>query len=366
MNVGSLTWDVARTGGLVAYALLTTSVAMGLVLSLGWRSPRWTRFVTTEIHRFVTLLALVFVVIHGAAIVLDPFIKMSLPDVLVPFLTSYRPIWVALGIVAAYLALAVHLSERIRGRIGYTWWRRFHGLAFVAFLGALVHGIGTGSDTRTPWAIGLYFGSLALVGFLLMLRLFPEAPKRPRPLAAGLAIVLGVGVVGFAFFGPLRTGWSVRAGGTVPSAVTDAPVAAASSPVPTGLGVAVATPLPFSGQLGRHGSDVQVRGQTQDGTAAFLVQLTGQNDGSIAGKVVLQTGTDQVCQGSVSSVGDTTIDATCATTDGATWSLRLAVTQAQQDQISGTLRVAPASGGSQPQPSLPPAPAGRVPGGLPA
>ena len=133
MNIGSLTWDVARSGGMVAYALLTASVAIGLALSLRWRSPRWTRFVTNEVHRFVTLLSLVFVVVHGVAIAIDPFIKMSVPDVLVPFLTSYRPAWVALGIIAAYLALAIYLSERIRGRIGYAWWRRFHVLAFVAF-----------------------------------------------------------------------------------------------------------------------------------------------------------------------------------------------------------------------------------------
>jgi hypothetical protein len=362
MNVGSLTWDVARTGGLVAYALLTTSVAMGLVLSLGWRSPRWTRFVTTEVHRYVTLLALVFVVIHGAAIALDPFIRMSLPEVLVPFLTSYRPVWVALGIIAGYLVVAVYLSERIRGRIGYAWWRRFHGVAFVAFVGALVHGIGTGSDTRAPWALALYFGSLALVGFLLMLRLFPEAPKRARPLAAGLAFVVGLGVIGFAFVGPLGAGWSTRAGGTLPAAAAAAPAGTPEVVAPARLGVAVATPLPFDGQMSRRGGALQVQGQTQDGTAAFLVQLTGRSDGSVVGQVVLQTGTDQVCQGSVSSVGDTTIDATCATTDGGTWSLRVAVTRAEEDQISGTLRLAPVSGGAQPLPGVPVTPAGQVAG----
>jgi hypothetical protein len=292
VNIGSLTWDVARTGGLVAYALLTVSVAMGLVLSLGWRSPRWTRFVTNEIHRFVTLLALVFMAIHGAAIALDPFIKMGVPDVLVPFLTSYRPVWVALGITAGYLGLAVYLSERVRGRIGYAWWRRFHAFAFVAFVMALVHGIATGSDTRAPWAIALYLGSLALVGFLLMLRLFPEAPKKPRPLAAGLAVVLGLGVISFMFFGPLRSGWSALAGGTVPSTAGAgaATGSAVATPVPAGLGVATSTSLPFSGQMGQRGQALQVRGQTQDGTAAFLVQLTGGGNGAIGGQVVMNTG----------------------------------------------------------------------------
>ena len=362
MNVGSLTWDVARAGGFVAYALLAASVAVGLALSLGWRSPRWTRFVTNEVHRFLTLLSLVFIVVHGAAIAIDPFIKMSLPEVLVPFLASYRPVWVALGIIAGYLALAIYLSERIRSRIGYAWWRRFHALAFVAFAMALVHGIATGSDTRTIWGLGLYGGSLCLVVFLLLLRLFPEPPGRRRPVAAIVAIVAVFGVVGFTMVGPLRPGWSARAGGTVPTGATANVTASAGSgaeatPRPVGIGVTVSSPLPFSGTLSRHGAAVQVQGQTTDGAGAFLVQLEGGDDRITSGKVVLNTGSGQVCQGEVGTVGDSTIDATCATVDGTTWSLRVAVTRAGSGTIGGTLEVTPGPDG-QPGPGGQPDPAG--------
>jgi hypothetical protein len=362
MSAGSLSWEIARAGGLVAFALLTASVAMGLALSLGWRSPRWTRFVTNEVHRFVTLLALVFVVVHVTAIVLDPFIRMSVPDVLVPFLTSYRPVWVALGVIAAYLALAIYLSERFRSRIGYAWWRRFHVLSFVAFAMVLVHGIASGSDTRTIWGLALYGGSLSLVAFLLLLRLFPAPPARPRPVAAIVAIVAVFGVVGFTMVGPLRPGWNARAGGTVPSGAAACSAAtagsgAAATPGPVGIGVAVSSPLPFDGTLARHGTAVQVQGQTTDGTGAFLVQLEGGDDGGItSGQVVLNTGSGQVCQGTVGAVGDSTIDATCSTADGSTWSLRVAVTQASRSARRGTLEVTPAAGGlpgsgGQPRPT---------------
>ncbi len=359
MNVGSLTWDIARTGGLVAYALLTGSVAIGLLLSLGWRSPRWTRFVTNEVHRFVTLLALVFIVIHGVAIAIDPFIKMSLADVLVPFLTSYRPVYVAFGIIAGYLAVAVYLSERIRGRIGYTWWRRFHGFAFVAFALALVHGIGTGSDTRSIGALGIYGSSLFLVGLLLILRLLPDPPRRARPVVAGMTILGVAAVVGFTVIGPLQPGWNAKAGGAASTATVAPSDGAATSaagnastpaatPAPAGLGVTVSSPLPFDGTLSRRGRAVQVQGQTTDGSGAFLFQLVGDDDDArTSGQVVLNTGTGQVCQGTVASVGDTTIDATCATADGTRWSLRLAVTRASQGQISGTVEVSP-DGGSAP------------------
>ena len=371
MSVGSLTWDVARTGGLLAFALLTASVAMGLVLSLGWRSPRWTRFVTTEVHRFVTLLSLVFIAVHGVAIALDPFIKMSVPDLLIPFLGSYRTVWVALGIIAAYLALAVYLSERVRSLVGYAWWRRFHALAFVAFALTLVHGIATGSDTRTLWALALYGGSLFLVGILLILRLFPDPPKRSRPVVASFTIMAVAVAVGFTLVGPLQPGWSARAGGAAPASAA-APAGAAApgdsltaggsasaggpaatavpgTPVSAGLGVKVASPLPFSGTLTQRGAAIRVQGQTTDGSGAFLVQLVGDGSGSISsGQVVLNTGTGQVCQGEVGAVGNSTIDATCSTADGTTWSLRVAVTRARGAAISGTLVAKPGPGNAGP------------------
>ena len=321
---------------------------MGLVLSLGWRSPRWTRFVTNEVHRFVTLLSLVFIVVHGVAIAVDPFIKMSVPDVLVPFLGSYRPVWVALGIIAAYLALAIYLSERIRTRIGYGWWRRFHALAFAVFAMALVHGIATGSDTRTAWGLALYGGSLLLVGFLLVLRLFPDPPGRTRPVMAGVAVAAVAVVVGFTLIGPLQPGWSTRAGGKVPAGAAAANgTGAAATPSPAGLGVKVASPLPFDGTLTQRRGALRVQGQTTDGTGAFLVQLVGgADDGITSGQVVLNTGSGQVCTGTVGAIGDTTIDATCSTADGRTWSLRVAVTQASRASISGTLEVNPGPGGS--------------------
>ncbi len=332
---GAVTWDLARAAGLVAYLFLTASVALGIALSLGWRTTTWNRFVTNEVHRFVTLLALLFLVLHGIAIVLDPFIKMSVSDVLIPFTTTYRPLWVGLGILGGYLVAAVYFSERVRGRIGYAWWRRFHGLAFAAFLMTLLHGIATGSDTRAPWALALYGGSALLVAVLLGLRLLPAPPARRRPIIAVVAASVLVAVVSFTVSQPLQPGWSARAGGTIPDGVTTAATAT------TGLGVTESEPLNFDGQIARSEDAIQLTGTTEDGKAAFRIQLTGDEEG-IGGQIVLDTGTAQVCEGPVTQVGDTTIDATCSVA-GSTWSLRIAVLTASQSQITGTLEVGPRS-----------------------
>jgi len=70
---------VARAGGMTAYALVTASVALGLALSMRWQRPIWPRMITNELHSFVTLLSLVFVVVHVCAIWIDPYLKFSWP-----------------------------------------------------------------------------------------------------------------------------------------------------------------------------------------------------------------------------------------------------------------------------------------------
>lgn len=388
MTADTLTWLVARTGGFVAYGLLTISVAYGLLLSTGWKNPRWTRFVTNEVHRFVTLLALAFTAVHGIAIALDSFVGIGLVGALVPFASTYRPIWLALGIVGAYLLLAVYLSERVRDRIGYAWWRRFHTVAFLAFLMALVHGVATGSDTRSVFGMAVYGGSVALVGGLLAFRLFPAPPKPAKPLGALLSIAAGAAVLAFAALGPLAPGWSARAGGELPAAVAAAQRLATTeaaggsagvpspSPVPsapnvdgaaTGMGAALGglpldSGLAFEGRLGRprFGDDdddeedegraaamTVLQGRLSDGTAVFAVRLL-PGEAATTGLLQVETGDGSTCEGPVTALTERGLEAACATADGTAWKVSLEVSGRRD--VTGTLTFAAWAGGT-PEPA---------------
>src|SRR5215469_5637601 len=81
----------------------------------------------------------------------------------------------ALGIVALYLGLAIGLSTWLRPIIGYAWWQRLHVLTLVTYGLVTVHGIATGSDTRTWWGVLIYAGSAAIIAWLLLLRLLQPA-----------------------------------------------------------------------------------------------------------------------------------------------------------------------------------------------
>lgn len=181
----AVTWDIARAGGFTAYILLALAVIVGLALSTKLQSPsRWPRLINSELHNFLTLLGTVFLGVHVLAVWIDPFTHFGLNEILIPLASHYRPVWMALGIVALYLGIAIGISTLLRPRIGYSWWRRLHVLTLGIFLLATIHGIATGSDTQTIWALGIYVVSSLLVGSLLIRRMLVlRADKRKHALA---------------------------------------------------------------------------------------------------------------------------------------------------------------------------------------
>ena len=164
-------WYAARAGGFLAYLLLSASVAAGLLLSGRARLVRWPRFALEDVHRFLGILAGTFIVVHGGALLLDQVVPFSLGRLLVPGAASYRPVWVAFGIVAAELLAALAVTNHYRRRLAHGLWRRLHMLNFAVWGLALVHGLTAGTDASTTWALVLYAGSAWLVLALLIHRI---------------------------------------------------------------------------------------------------------------------------------------------------------------------------------------------------
>jgi DMSO/TMAO reductase YedYZ heme-binding membrane subunit len=182
--MGQLWWDTARAGGIVSWCLLAASVLWGLAMSTrtvpGRVRPNW----MLDVHRFLGGLAVVFVGVHVASIVLDSYVHFGLAEVLVPLASSWHPVAVAWGIVGLYLLLAVELTSLARRRLARRTWRAVHALSFPLFAMATIHGITAGTDRGNPvWQVTVWATSAAVVVLTLvrLLQLSDPPPSVPRP-----------------------------------------------------------------------------------------------------------------------------------------------------------------------------------------
>jgi sulfoxide reductase heme-binding subunit YedZ len=193
-------WYAARASGIAAYVVLGIVVCLGLTLGGKAQNRRWPRFSVEEIHRFGGLLVGSLIGVHILAIAADSFMPFSLTQLLVPFTSSYRPLWTGLGIAAAEILVAIAITNHYRKRLPYGFWRKAHYLNFAVWGLASVHGLMSGTDRGTVWLAVLYGLSVASVVTLLVWR-FGGSRRAPRIATTGAVTVIALPLL---IVGPLR------------------------------------------------------------------------------------------------------------------------------------------------------------------
>lgn len=150
-----LYWFATRGAGVVSLLLFTAVMCIGILTTMRWQSARWPRFLTAELHRSLALMSVVFLVVHVVTAVVDPFTHLGLGAALIPFASSYRPLWVGLGVISIDLGLATLVTSLLKARIGQRVWRAIHWLAYGSWPLAVLHSIGSGSDATAPWMLAI-------------------------------------------------------------------------------------------------------------------------------------------------------------------------------------------------------------------
>ncbi|WP_181034178.1 ferric reductase-like transmembrane domain-containing protein [Arthrobacter sp. GMC3] len=164
-------WAVGRVSGFVALGLFTVAVVLGILTRSGRPLLNIPRFSVALIHRNVSLLATVFLLLHVGTLLLDAYAKLNIVDVVVPFLGGYRPFWQGFGTVAFDLVIAVVITGLLRHRIGQKTFRAVHWLTYAMWPIALAHAIGNGTNGTAGWFLVLAVGSVAVVGAAVVWRL---------------------------------------------------------------------------------------------------------------------------------------------------------------------------------------------------
>ena len=293
-------WYLTRSTGAVALLLLTVSVVLGILGSIRFSAgPRWPRFAIDALHRDTSLLVIVLTALHVITSVLDGFAPISLVDGLIPFLSPYRPLWLGLGTLSFDLLIALVVTSLLRRRLGYRSWRAIHWLAYASWPVAVLHGLGTGTDTNSWWMLALTVACVAAVVIAALARIARTSSVSPgiRTGATALSIITPLGIAIFALAGPLQTGWARRAG-TPPSLLGVHRVASTTALPPTRSATAARGPLDraFSASL---------TGSVSQGAAGggAIIELDMRLGGGASGQMRVRLGGAPLPAGGLSLTG---------------------------------------------------------------
>jgi len=135
-------WITSRAAGIIA--LLAASLAVTVGLSRRGRDWR-------VVHESLSLATIVALAVHALSLLGDSYLKPSLADVTIPFVSSYERLWMSVGIVAGWAFVILGLSYYVRARIGIQRWRVLHRFTALAWVLGVVHALMMGTDAGAAW-----------------------------------------------------------------------------------------------------------------------------------------------------------------------------------------------------------------------
>lgn len=159
-------WYVTRSAGIIAYLLLWFSTVWGLAVPSKFLNKVLAPTFTVDFHEFTSLLSIGFTLLHVFVLTIDRFLPYTPLQILVPFLSPYRPFWVGMGVIAFYITLLVTITFYLRSKIGMKTFRSIHLLSLLGYLGVTLHGLYAGTDSPLVTMQLLYKGTALVVIFL--------------------------------------------------------------------------------------------------------------------------------------------------------------------------------------------------------
>jgi len=170
-------WLASRASGIVALALISLSVMLGLAMAGRVSREPKLRKAMIAVHEHAALAALIAIAVHGITLLGDKWLDPGVPGILIPFRMEHEPLYTGLGILGGYLAAALGLSFYARRRIGTKRWRSLHKATILVYVLSVIHTLGAGSDAGTPWLRAQLVLTGAPILFLLVMRVLPAAAR---------------------------------------------------------------------------------------------------------------------------------------------------------------------------------------------
>ena len=186
INSHTVLWYASRATGVVALLLMTAVLLLGLLVTRQGRLPGLPRFAVTGLHRNLSLVAVVFVVLHVLTAVADSYVRIPLISAVVPLASSYERLALGLGAVSLDIMIAVIVTSLLRRHLSRRLWRAVHLLAYVSWPVAWLHSITSSTDLRHGWLFLTAVGCALLVVVAVLWRLSAASRDVPRAERVGL------------------------------------------------------------------------------------------------------------------------------------------------------------------------------------
>lgn len=186
MNEPHIWWYVTRSSAIIAWVLLTVSVVWGILLSTRVMrkidNPAWLK----DLHRYLGGAAIGMVVLHMVTLMLDGWLQFTPAEVLIPFATDFRPLPVALGIIAFYLLLIVQGTSLLMDRLPRAFWKVVHYSSYITLVLVSLHAGLTGTDVGALWyrVLSVALIGIATVAVVMRIAIRPSAKEARKHSAA--------------------------------------------------------------------------------------------------------------------------------------------------------------------------------------
>ncbi|MFB9759697.1 ferric reductase-like transmembrane domain-containing protein [Ectobacillus funiculus] len=138
-------WYLIRTTGLVAYLLMYGSVMVGLFSQIQKRK-RKKMTNTLHVHEVLSNWTCILTIAHLALLFFDTYVSFDWKDLLIPFVTDYKPLSMAIGIFSLYLLMLTWITTKLRKQIGIRLWRVLHMFTPILYILVTIHGVWLGTD----------------------------------------------------------------------------------------------------------------------------------------------------------------------------------------------------------------------------
>jgi DMSO/TMAO reductase YedYZ heme-binding membrane subunit len=178
-------WYVIRAAGFTAAGLLFLLMLSGIGQVTGLTYRFLAPIKAWALHKALAIALCVAVVIHGGLLLIDNYIRFSVPDILVPFVSHYNnksqllglpfsDLAIGFGILAAYGIAVIVLSSLSWIDTKKGAWKNLHYLSYGVVVLVFLHALYAGTDLR----YGAFRAIWMLVGFIVLLGIISRLARR--------------------------------------------------------------------------------------------------------------------------------------------------------------------------------------------